>query len=111
MWQELTLGWARTGHRIAAPKRHSCEYVARRNALIAEAERVANERVHVIAHDSGNGRRLTRKFVKALNELAAPLLRQSDNAAHIRKPSKLRMDHWAVQDRARFIAGLISQIT
>jgi hypothetical protein len=71
------------GKRLPVPKYHSCEYVAQRNALIPKAESIASAHCSPIGKESGYV--WTRRFVKALDELAAPLLKQSGNGTRKQK--------------------------
>jgi hypothetical protein len=51
------------GRRVPVPPRHDCKYVSLRNALIPEAEKIANEL------GNGDPYEYTRIFVKALDDL------------------------------------------
>ena len=65
------------GERVPKPAFHDCEYCRRRNRLIPQAERIANERVVVRQASEDNGesaQRWTRVFATAMDALAQPLL-------------------------------------
>jgi hypothetical protein len=68
---ELVIG----GQRYPCPPHHDCQYVGRRNAMIAEASRLATKKVGVEA----SAYRWTAEFVKAMDRLTAPLLNQSES--------------------------------
>jgi hypothetical protein len=69
------------GARVATPqfhRFHDCEYCRRRNRLIPQAERIANESVPV--DDGNSSAEWTRAFATAMDALSAPLLNgASDN--------------------------------
>jgi hypothetical protein len=71
------------GRRHLMPKLHSCDYTAARSALVPKAVEIATDKMGDLLGNNGN--RWTRCFVEAMNELAAPLLKQSGNGA---KPFK-----------------------
>jgi hypothetical protein len=49
----------------------------------------ASEKVSYRPYDSAGAQRWTREFVKVLDNLAAPFLRQSDNGTREHKPAKI----------------------
>jgi hypothetical protein len=67
------------GKRQPVPLHHDCEYIRRRDALIPEAVRIANNHCSPIGKETGY--KWTRTFVRALDRLAKPLLNQSDNGS------------------------------
>jgi hypothetical protein len=65
------------GKRVPPPHGHCCEYVPARSALVAQAVKIANERVAVRSpQDDGGASHATwtKVFAEAMDELSAPLL-------------------------------------
>ena len=69
------------GRRVPPPLMHCCDYVRQRNALIAQAEAIADQCVAVVPPGRGNDAAVTesrtlwtRAFSTAMDELAKPLL-------------------------------------
>jgi hypothetical protein len=69
------------GKRVAVHRPEDCRYTEARSALVDDAARITTEKIGDPLHDSELGRRWTAEFVKILNKMAEPLLRQS-NGAH-----------------------------
>ena len=64
------------GRRVAVHRPSDCEYVARRSALVFEAEKIATAKVGDPTGNLRLGYNWTRVFNSEMNRLAAPLLKQ-----------------------------------
>ena len=65
------------GKRISPPPGHCCKYVRARGALVAQAVKIANERVAVRSpQDDGGASHATwtKVFAETMDDLARPLL-------------------------------------
>jgi hypothetical protein len=77
---ELLIGEGKDRHRIPMPKYHCCAFVAERNRLIEQAQKIATEKVgEPILHGDRDERadysiRWTREFSRAMDSLAKSLL-------------------------------------
>jgi hypothetical protein len=70
------------GERLPCPPWHDCSHIKTRSELVPKAVALADA---VIANNTANGSKWTRRFVQEMERLSAPLLRQSNNGAHEQK--------------------------
>jgi hypothetical protein len=68
------------GRRVPMPPGHDCDYIARRNALIPQAEKIASAKVATARGDGKGTAAWTRAFSIAMDELSRPLLNGSHQA-------------------------------
>jgi hypothetical protein len=76
------------GRRLPCPPWHDCDYAKARSALCSEASRIVTEKMGNLIGDSQHAHHWTREFVRQMEKLSAPLLKQSSNGAHEQKASK-----------------------
>jgi hypothetical protein len=70
------------GKRVPPPPGHDCEYVRARSALVPQAVKIADEKVATKSPSQDGGSSYatwSKVFAMAMDELSAPLLRQSGN--------------------------------
>jgi hypothetical protein len=82
---ELVIGEGRNRDRVPCPKYHDCRYIEARSALVSEAVRIATEKIGDPTWDAQRCHRWTKEFVRQMEKLSAPLLRQSGNGTHEQK--------------------------